>query len=293
MIPMEVLVNQIVRRTSLLLAFLVLAGSLLVTFASFAYAVQTDSPGCKDHAMFTRMPDYWIHSCQVKDFDAHAFSVGNGKTEQVEGKLFVLRYYPQSTMASKPSELQIQRNFENAVKKLNGTVVSTEKSQECFKVVKDDKEVWVELRTEFTGKYFLTIVERAAMNQDIEANAEVFSNDIRATGHAAIYGIYFDTGKTEIKPESEQAIGEIAKLLQADPTLKVYVVGHTDSVGGLESNMKLSQGRADAVVQALVAKHGITATRLKAGGVGPLAPVASNDAEEGRAKNRRVELVKQ
>jgi outer membrane protein OmpA-like peptidoglycan-associated protein len=131
------------------------------------------------------------------------------------------------------------------------------------------------------------------MNQDIEANANVFSNDIRATGHAAVYGIFFDTGKTELKPESEQAIAEIGKLLQADANLKVYVVGHTDNVGTLEGNMKLSQGRADAVVQALVGKHGIAAARLKAGGVGPLAPVASNDAEEGRAKNRRVELVKQ
>jgi len=88
-------------------------------------------------------------------------------------------------------------------------------------------------------------------------------------------------------------MAEIAKLLKSDASLKVYVVGHTDNVGGLEANMKLSQGRADAVVQALVRSHGIVATRLKAYGDGPFAPVASNDTEEGRAKNRRVELVKQ
>jgi len=81
--------------------------------------------------------------------------------------------------------------------------------------------------------------------------------------------------------------------LKSDAGLKVNVVGHTDNVGGIESNMKLSQDRANAVVQALVAKYGIAATRLKAYGVGPLAPIASNDTEEGRAKNRRVELVKQ
>jgi outer membrane protein OmpA-like peptidoglycan-associated protein len=71
------------------------------------------------------------------------------------------------------------------------------------------------------------------------------------------------------------------------------VVGHTDNVGGLEANMKLSQSRADAVTQALVRDHGISASRLKAYGDGPYAPVSSNDTEEGRAKNRRVELVKQ
>jgi OOP family OmpA-OmpF porin len=271
----------------------VVTAVLVVTFAGFAQAQQKDATACKDHPLLTRMPGYWIHSCTVKEFDAHAFSIGNGKTEQVEGKATVLRYYPQATLTSKPSELQIQRNFENAVKKLGGTVVSSAKSRECFKVVKDGKEVWIELLTEFTGKYFLDIVERAAMNQDIEANAEVFSNDLRATGHVAVYGILFDTGKTELKPESEPALVEIAKLLAADAALKLHVVGHTDNVGALESNMKLSQGRADAVVQALVGRHGIAAARLKAGGVGPLAPVASNDAEEGRTKNRRVELVKQ
>jgi outer membrane protein OmpA-like peptidoglycan-associated protein len=137
------------------------------------------------------------------------------------------------------------------------------------------------------------IVEKGSMAQDIIANAEVFSKDIKETGHTAVYGIYFDTGKSVIKPESETALGEIAKLLKADAGLKVNVVGHTDSVGGIESNMKLSQGRANAVVQALVGKYGIAATRLKAYGVGPLAPIAPNDTEEGRAKNRRVELVKQ
>jgi outer membrane protein OmpA-like peptidoglycan-associated protein len=137
------------------------------------------------------------------------------------------------------------------------------------------------------------IVEKGGMAQEIVANAEVFSKDIKATGHTAVYGIFFDTGKSVIKPESEVALGEIAKLLKGDPGLKVNVVGHTDSVGGIDSNMKLSQDRANAVMQALVGKHGIAATRLKAYGVGPLAPVASNDTEEGRARNRRVELVKQ
>ena len=265
----------------------------ILTFALPLTAQQKDNVNCKDHPLFTRMPDYWIHSCTEKEFDAYAFNVGKGKTEQVEGHLWDIRYYPQATLKSKPSELQIMRNFENAVAKLGGTVLSKEKSRETFRLTKDGKEFWVALWAEFTGKYGFTIVEKGAMNQTIEANADAFSNDIKNTGHVAVYGIYFDTGKSLLKPESQQALGEIAKLLKNDAALNVYVVGHTDNVGGLESNMKLSRDRGDAVVQALVRDHGISAARLKSFGAGPYAPVASNDTDEGKAKNRRVELVKQ
>ncbi len=94
-----------------------------------------------------------------------------------------------------------------------------------------------------------------------------------------------------MKPESEAALKEVAKLLSSDPGLKLLVVGHTDSVGQLEANMKLSQARAEAVVQALTKTYSVAATRLKALGAGPIAPAATNRTEEGRAKNRRVELV--
>ena len=117
--------------------------------------------------------------------------------------------------------------------------------------------------------------------------------DIARAGRVAIYGIYFDFGKAEVKPESDPVLKEIAKLLQQNPTLQLHVVGHTDNVGDLTYNMKLSQDRADAAVKELVSKHGVDAKRLKAHGVGPLAPVASNKTEEGRTKNRRVELVEQ
>ena len=84
---------------------------------------------------------------------------------------------------------------------------------------------------------------------------------------------------------------EIAKLLHQNKGLKLYVVGHTDNVGKLDYNMKLSKARADAVLKELVMKYKVSAQRLKAYGVGSLAPVASNKSDEGRAKNRRVELV--
>jgi outer membrane protein OmpA-like peptidoglycan-associated protein len=141
--------------------------------------------------------------------------------------------------------------------------------------------------------YKLWIVEKQIMKQDVVANAEAMINDINATGHVSVYGIYFDTGKSDIKPESDAAIAEIAKLLKNNNALNLYVVGHTDNVGSFDSNMKLSKDRADAVTNALVTKHGITSSRLKAYGVSSLNPVASNKTEEGKAKNRRVELVQQ
>jgi len=163
-----------------------------------------------------------------------------------------------------------------------------------MKLVKDGKEIWAKLTYNFgANDLYLTIVERQAMVQQVIADAKFMSEGINATGHVAIYGIYFDFNKADVKPESEPALKEITKLLQQNTKLKIYVVGHTDNVGGLDYNMKLSQQRAEAVVKELISKYKITPDRLKAGGVGPLAPVTSNDTEEGKAKNRRVELVKQ
>jgi OOP family OmpA-OmpF porin len=249
------------------------------------FAQQKDASACKDHPAFTRMPDYWIYSCQQKQFESYAFVVGKGKTEAVEGQYWKIAYRPQNSLASKPSELQIQRNFENAVQKLGGAVLWSEKSRSTIKLVRDGMEIWVELRTDFTSGYALFIIQKAGMAQDIVANAAVFANDINATGHAAVYGIFFDSGKSLIKPESAQAIGEIAKLLKGDPGLKLFVVGHTDNQGTVDNNITLSRDRAEAVLKALVSEHGIAAARLRSYGCGQFSPVAANDSEEGRARS--------
>ena len=112
-------------------------------------------------------------------------------------------------------------------------------------------------------------------------------------GKIAIYGVLFDTDKSEVKPESAPQLEEMGRYLQQNPAVAVYVVGHTDNQGKLDYNLSLSQRRADAVVNALVTTHKIARNRLVGKGVAGLAPVASNQAEEGRAKNRRVELVLQ
>jgi hypothetical protein len=272
-------------------ALLFILCSLLVPPACLAE--QKDAANCKDHPLLSRLPDYWIEACTLKQFDAYKFMVGKGKPLQVEGLFTNIRYQPPAGLNPKPSTLQVLRNVENAVKQVGGTLVASDSSKETLKLGKDGKELWIEVWADYTGKYILTIVEKAAMAQELVANADAFANGLKATGHIAVEGIYFDTARTELKPESEQAIAEVAKLLKSDAGLKLYVVGHTDNAGALDGNMKLSQGRAQSVVQALVKTHGIAAARLKAYGSGPYAPVASNDSEEGRAKNRRVELVKQ
>jgi OOP family OmpA-OmpF porin len=137
------------------------------------------------------------------------------------------------------------------------------------------------------------VVESEPMAEGmVSVDAETMAREIAETGSVSIYGIYFDTDRAEVKPESRPTLQEIATLLQAETDLQLYVVGHTDNTGQLDYNMDLSRRRADAVVEALVSEHGIEAKRLTARGVGPLAPVSSNESEPGKALNRRVELVR-
>jgi len=247
----------------------------------------------KDHPLFNRMPGTWIYSYNAADFDAHTFRDEKGNKINVEGRYYYIHYYPGEGMPQL-SKLKILRNYENAVKKIGGIVLNSDLDGASYmKLVKGGKEIWVEVRACNGQEPELFIIEKEEMAQEIAANAEAFSNDLKETGHTAVYGIYFDTSQSVIKQESDAALSEIAKLLKKDAGLKVNVVGHTDNAGNFDSNMRLSKARAEAVVKALVSKYGIAASRLKAYGVSSLAPVASNDTEEGKAKNRRVELVKQ
>ena len=136
------------------------------------------------------------------------------------------------------------------------------------------------------------VIELKPMVQDmVVVSAGEMSQALAAGGRVDLYGIFFDFNKAEIKPESRPALAEIAKLLSQEPGLKLHVVGHTDNVGGFDFNLGLSKRRAEAVVAALARDYGIAPGRLTPNGVAYLAPVAVNTTEEGRAKNRRVELV--
>jgi outer membrane protein OmpA-like peptidoglycan-associated protein len=138
----------------------------------------------------------------------------------------------------------------------------------------------------------LDVVEIVGMEGDlVAADAGALGQGIDRDGRVSVYGIFFDTDRADVKPESKPALDEIAGLLRARPALRLFVVGHTDVTGPLARNMSLSEARARAVVSALVEGYGIAAERLEGYGVGPLAPAASNATAEGQAKNRRVELV--
>jgi outer membrane protein OmpA-like peptidoglycan-associated protein len=142
------------------------------------------------------------------------------------------------------------------------------------------------------ARLFLQIVEPQQMEGNmVTVGAKAINEGLQRDGKIALYGVQFDTNKAEIRAQSAAQLKEMADALKAAPKLKVYIVGHTDSDGDLEANLLLSQKRAQAVVAALSKTYGIAADRLNARGVASLAPVASNAADAGKARNRRVEMV--
>jgi len=280
------------RPTRLAVTVLFLAATIAP--CAFAQAHKADVKG-KDHPLFTRVQGFHRSFYDEKTFDRYEFPVGPNKKQAVEGHFYRIIFEQGKGDGPLPSALQIVRNHQNAIKTVGGTILYEDLRSftTSMRVTREGKNVWVELSaTRNGGRYDLILVEEEAMEQEIVANAETWRKDLSSEGHVAVYGIYFDTDQAVIKPESEPALQEMAKLLAGDPKLSVFIVGHTDNTGTFEHNLKLSDARANAVAAALTTTHKIAAARLSASGVGPLAPVASNESEEGRAKNRRVELVK-
>jgi outer membrane protein OmpA-like peptidoglycan-associated protein len=304
---------------------------LAVLGATAGFAQRTeDIEGSKDHPLISRYPGAFISEYQYVEFDEFTLPLGKlkgdgtfEKSQHLEGKITHIVYIAPPGR----SILEIYRNYESALKLGNFQILwSCANSEACghgtptlyaakgtedwdwsagqrvlsAKQARAEGDVYLSMHlgqwSDLTSgsAIHLYVVEVKPMQGGlVTVDAAALAGDITQTGHSAVYGIYFDTGKAEVKPESDAALGEIAKLLQQDPALKLLVVGHTDNVGALASNMDLSKRRAAAVVQVLTAKYAIAAARLSAQGAGPLAPVASNATEEGRAKNRRVELVQQ
>ena len=280
-----------------------------------APALAQDAEGCKDNPLFTRFPNMHIIDCHSRQFDLRAFPVGpadkDGQTKpiEVEGSVQWINY-ELNEGATPPSGLQIMRNFENAAKKAGGTIegqypgwCKANYDQErmpdmgngclsfalTMKFVRGGKEVWALLQADQDGaNYRLTVSEREAMKQEISVTELV--DKLSKDGFVTLY-VNFDTGKSTIKPDSAETLNAAAAALKAAGELRVEVAGHTDNVGTPEANLKLSQDRAQAVMAALT-ERGIKPERLTAKGYGQTAPVADNRTEDGRAKNRRVELVK-
>ena len=156
------------------------------------------------------------------------------------------------------------------------------------KVAKDGNELWIEVVPADVSEYYITIVLKELMKQDVTAS-DMFEA-LNRDGHVSLY-INFDTGKSVIRDESMPIIDQIVQMLNSNPELKLSVEGHTDNVGSPASNKTLSEARAKSVVSAIVSQ-GVAADRLSPDGFGQDKPIADNSTDEGRAKNRRVELVK-
>jgi OOP family OmpA-OmpF porin len=251
-------------------------------------ALAQDAAGCKDSPLISRFPGSVIKECSQKADDAFTFTLDKAGKQKVEGKFLQIEYrFPDSA-----SKAQVVRNLNTALRQAGWPFIYDSGDYGDFGVHKG--KTWMQIEISKSGSILETIVEEEALTQDVVAtSAAALGTGLSGSGHVVVTGILFDTGKAEVKPESKAALDEISKLLKGDAKIRIYVVGHTDNVGGLAANMDLSKRRAAAVVQALTTQYAISADRLQAYGDGPYAPISTNDTEDGRALNRRVELVKQ
>ena len=276
------------------------AVALWAALGAASALAQEDVGGSKDHPLLTRYPDSFIAEYE-KNFNSVEFTVGarGGELQKkaVEGDATSILYFHKKP-ERQPSALQVLRNYQNAVKAIGGEVVYERLPKEgdggetTLRVASGGKEAWVRVEPGIfsapTQSYKLQVVEVAGMQQVVTANKLL--EELEKAGFIALY-INFDTGKAELKADGKATVAEIVKMLKAAPALRVAIEGHTDNVGQAAANKALSEKRAQSVMAAVVA-GGIDAKRLSAAGFGQERPIADNRGEDGRAKNRRVELVK-
>lgn len=288
----------------------------LMLFAAVtpAFAAWNDPniEGVREHPLVKFYPQSRVYDASVKDFDSADIVTAYDKAkegeeatvETVEGKVTI--HYIEHKPGTSP--LAVVRQYEGALKKAGLTTIVAGKSVAgvvgggsafgAFRLDKDGKPaVYVNVKSDPEGEdaasTMLTIVEIKPMQQVLEANsADAYFDALQKTGRVAVYGINFDTAKASLRPESEKVLGEVKALLGDHDDLKLRIEGHTDNSGAAAANKKLSEDRA-ASVKAWLVKNGVEAARLTTAGFGDAKPVADNATEEGKAKNRRVELVKQ
>jgi OmpA-OmpF porin, OOP family len=290
---------------------------------SGALAQRGDVAGSRDYPGIGRFAGSVITGYQVKDFDAarlQAAPFKDGKAadeRRLEGRITRIAYRSNPG----PSILEVSRNFETQLAKAGFETLVACDTDACGAIPFTEAvdalpmpQMWIDGfnyryyagRKAEGGRETYAAVLVSKSNDDIYAqlvvavvgamenkmvDAGAMAKGLRETGHIALYGIYFDTDKAVIKPESRPTLEEIAKLLRAQPQLNVFIVGHTDSQGTFDYNADLSRKRAEAVAAELAKSYKIANTRLKTAGVGFLAPIGSNATDDGRALNRRVELV--
>jgi OOP family OmpA-OmpF porin len=296
----------------------------LLSFHAAAAAAQTrDVAGAKDYPGIGRFSGSVITGYVTKDFDAvrmQAAAFKDGRPtdpRRLEGRVIRIAYRTNPG----PSILEVSRNFETQLAKAGFETLLACDTDACGAIPFTEgidtlpiPQMWVDGfnyryyagRKVDGGRETYASVIVSQNNQDIYTqlivaelgaienkmvDAAAMAKGLGEAGHIALYGIYFDTDKAVLRPESRPTLEQIAKLLSSQPQLSVFIVGHTDSQGTYEYNVDLSKRRAEAVAAELVKTYRIAQTRLRTAGVGLLAPVGSNATDAGRALNRRVELV--
>ncbi len=261
--------------------FVLICLFMILLFTSYCSA--QDVEGSKDHPMFNRLSGFFITDYKEDEFGSHLFYDENDNEKMVEGRKTFIKYESENEVGA----LKIIRNFANAIKKIGGKALESSGNRVYLNIKQGKKETWAEV---FAGDYDydLTIVEKGEVEQEVTANAIL--KELNETGKAILY-INFDSGKSTIKKESLPIIEQIIEMMNQAAEINISVEGHTDSDGNNESNLKLSEARANAVVEAIV-KEGINKSRLTSAGFGEEKPIADNNTEEGKSKNRRVELIK-
>jgi outer membrane protein OmpA-like peptidoglycan-associated protein len=269
-------------------AFLFLATAFFAAIPPVhAQDTPPDADGCKDTPLITRMPGSFIAICTDKEYDQFTMPVGKNADGEID-KTFEGEYHDWTFNTREGvSEIQVFRNVEAALKKGGFTI---DYSDPTRTLTAHKGNTWLNIQN--SGSYYIqTIVTTKEMQQEMTADASSLANEIEKSGHVAVYGILFDTAKATIQPASEKTLQQIAQLLAEHSDWKLRIEGYTDNVGQAAANQALSEKRAQAVVSWLAA-HSVDPSRLNSKGMGAANPVADNSSEDGRAKNRRVELVK-
>jgi outer membrane protein OmpA-like peptidoglycan-associated protein len=246
-------------------------------------------PSGKDYRLLGHMPGYTVAGVTAKNFDEHSFPTANGDVA-IRGKFYEVDYSePAKAPARKITTQEIIENYRQALKDLGVEFLRDEGLHaENIAARLDDHGQLVYLLV--SDGHIIAVEEKPFQMTVQPPTADAMKDKLDKEGHIALY-VNFDFAKATLKPDAAPVIAQIVTLLKNNPGLKVSIEGHTDSIGTHDYNMKLSQDRAASVVAA-VAAGGIDASRPSSNGFGPDKPIASNDTDEGRAKNRRVELVK-
>ena len=255
---------------------------------------QPDVEGCQASPLISRMPGCQIYECEKKDFDAFDVIINKAaEMKSLEGAVDHAKF----ACPANVSKLQLQRNLEAALQKAGYKTVFSGKhensSDAAITTQKGAQWIFVQLSdfNEFPV-YEQTTVLVKEMTQEMTASAQAMADAITKSGKLDVYGITFATGQATLTPASDAVLSDLSAVLTANADWRLRIEGHTDNVGTPAANLKLSEARAAAVAAWLTGK-GIAAARLSTAGLGDTQPVGPNTTEEGRARNRRVVLIKQ